>query len=48
VYADKNHKAIPNLIHASGNVEEASKEIAHWFSNSEIYDYKILNEKFTR
>lgn len=48
VYADKNHKAIPNLIHASGNVEEANLEISHWFANSEIYEYSILNEKFTR
>lgn len=47
-YANEQKKGIPNLIHASGNVEEAQAEISHWFSATEIYDYKVLNEKFTR
>ncbi|HEU0266516.1 MAG TPA: nucleoside-diphosphate kinase [Candidatus Saccharimonadaceae bacterium] len=47
-YADAKNKGIPNLIHASGNVEEAEKEIAHWFSEDELYDYTAPNEKFTR
>lgn len=47
-YADSNKKGIPNLIHASGNPEEAQAEILHWFSAPEIYDYKVLHEKFTR
>lgn len=47
-YADGMQKGIPNLIHASGNVEEANSEIMHWFSAPEIYKYKTLNEKFTR
>ncbi len=29
---------LPNILHASGNVEEATKEIELWFSDSEIYD----------
>jgi nucleoside-diphosphate kinase len=29
---------LPNILHASGNSEEAVKEIALWFDNSEIYD----------
>jgi len=29
--ADKNHRAIHNLIHASGSIEEAEKEISLWF-----------------
>jgi len=24
------------------------QEIAHWFSDEELYDYQALNEKFTR
>lgn len=48
VYADAEHKGIPNLIHASGDDEEAAKEVAHWFSDSELYSYDALNEKFTR
>ncbi|UTX51276.1 nucleoside-diphosphate kinase [Candidatus Saccharibacteria bacterium TM7i] len=48
VYADAEHKGIPNLIHASGDDEEAAKEVAHWFSDDELYSYAALNEKFTR
>jgi len=47
-YADTEGKGIPNLIHASGDEDEAEKEIKHWFSDSEIFDYHALNEKFTR
>ncbi len=47
-YADSENKGIPNLIHASGDAEEAEKEIDHWFSDSELYEYQALNEKFTR
>lgn len=47
-YADAHGKGIPNLIHASGNAEEAEQEINHWFSDDEVYDYEVLNEKFTR
>ena len=47
-YADGKKKGIPNLIHASGDPEEAVKEINHWFSDSEMFDYEDLHEKFTR
>ena len=47
-YADNESKGIPNLIHASGDAEEAEQEISHWFSDEELYDYSVLNEKFTR
>lgn len=47
-YADGQDKGIPNLIHASGDPDEAEKEINHWFSDGELYDYHALNEKFTR
>ncbi len=48
VYADKVHKGVPNLIHASSDPEEAKKEIRHWFSGAEIHQYHVLHEKFTR
>lgn len=48
VFADGAHKGIPNLIHASGDTEEAEQEISHWFSDTELYSYETLNEKFTR
>lgn len=47
-YADNEEKGIPNLIHASGDSEEAVKEIAHWFTDDELFDYQALHEKFTR
>lgn len=47
-YADTEGKGIPNLIHASGDEEEAEKEINHWFSEAELYEYQALHEKFTR
>lgn len=47
-YADNEEKGIPNLIHASGDSEEATKEIAHWFTDEELFDYQALHEKFTR
>jgi nucleoside-diphosphate kinase len=47
-YGDAQNKGIPNLIHASGDKDDAAKEIPHWFSDDELYDYSVLNEKFTR
>ena len=47
-YADEEGKGIPNLIHASGDSDEAKQEIAHWFSDDELYDYEATHEKFTR
>ncbi len=47
-YGDTHKKGIPNLIHASGDASDAEKEIPHWFSEDELYDYSVLNEKFTR
>ncbi|HMQ96101.1 MAG TPA: nucleoside-diphosphate kinase [Candidatus Saccharibacteria bacterium] len=47
-YADDCNKGIPNLIHASGDSEEAVKEIKHWFKDEELMTYGMLHEKFTR
>ncbi len=47
-YADEHNVGIPNLIHASGSVEEAKQEIEHWFADHEIYGYHSPREKFTR
>jgi len=47
-YGDEQDKGIPNLIHASGDADDAEKEIPHWFTPAELYDYSVLNEKFTR
>lgn len=46
-HADAQGVGVPNLIHASGDAKEAEQEIAHWFSESEIFDYKTVHEQFT-
>jgi len=38
--ADKLKRPVRNLVHASGNKEEADNEIKLWFKHSEIYDYE--------
>ena len=42
--ADSGDRAIRNLIHASGTMPEAQKEIPHWFKASEITDYGVPHE----
>lgn len=43
--ANSAKRAIKNLIHASGSIEEAQYEIPLWFSPSEIYSYERADEK---
>ena len=47
-YADECNKAIPNLIHASGDSAEAAQEIKLWFNEEELMNYSMLHDKFTR
>lgn len=47
-YGDEKNMGIPNLIHASGDLDDAQKEIPHWFADEELYDYSVLHERFTR
>ncbi|HET7302288.1 MAG TPA: nucleoside-diphosphate kinase [Candidatus Saccharimonadales bacterium] len=47
-HADEHGVGIPNLIHASGDPEEAAKEIAHWFTEDELFGYEAAHEKFTQ
>lgn len=42
--ADLDQRSIRNLIHASGNTEEAEKEIPIWFDKKEILKYRHLQE----
>jgi nucleoside-diphosphate kinase len=39
---------VQNVIHASGDKSDADQEIAHWFSESDMYDYETINEKHVR
>jgi nucleoside-diphosphate kinase len=43
--ADMNQRSVRNLLHASGSVEEAEKEIPIWFLESEILKYNHIQEK---
>lgn len=47
-HADSEDLGIPNIIHASGDPEEAALEIAHWFSDSELYDYQTVHQRYTQ
>jgi nucleoside-diphosphate kinase len=37
-------KAVANLVHASGNRDEAKYEVALWFEESELYSYRTAYE----
>lgn len=42
---DTDGRAVRNLIHASGSVEEAEMEIKHWFKDEEIINYRLVQEQ---
>ncbi len=44
VMSDTDDRAVRNLVHASGSVEEANMEIPHWFKKEELIDYKVSHE----
>lgn len=48
VHANNHGQGIANIIHASGDVKEAAQEIAHWFSNSELFNYETTHEPYTQ
>ena len=43
-YSDAVNKSIPNLIHASGNKEDAKNEVELWFSEKELHSYKNVHD----
>ncbi|MAG45022.1 nucleoside-diphosphate kinase [bacterium] len=42
--ANREKRAIRNIVHASGDAEEAEHEITYWFDKSDINDYKRSDE----
>ncbi len=40
--------SIPNVIHASGDAQEAKQEIAHWFAEAELFNYETVHEQHTQ
>jgi len=43
--ANNDMRPIRNLVHASGNPEEAEFEIGLWFSESELFEYEAVHQK---
>lgn len=43
--ANAGSRPIRNLIHASGNTEEADFEIGLWFKPAELFDYETIHQK---
>ena len=42
--ANLHKRLIKNMLHASGNLEEAKLEVALWFKPDELYTYKRVEE----
>jgi len=42
--ANRDHRPVRNLVHASGTHEEAEKELVYWFSAGDLHDYKRAEE----
>lgn len=42
--ANEQKRAVRNLVHASGNAEEAQYEMELWFREYEVYSYKRADE----
>lgn len=47
-HSNKEQIGVPNIVHASGDSSEAAEEIAHWFSESELFDYETVHEVYTQ
>jgi nucleoside-diphosphate kinase len=47
-YANSHRVAVANLVHASGNAEDAAREIEVWFAKDEIIDYRVAGEPYIR
>ena len=45
VVADEVDRAARNLVHASGNLQEAERELKVWFKEEELVDYDLAIEK---
>jgi nucleoside-diphosphate kinase len=42
--SDLDGRAVRNIVHASGNVSDAEKEIQLWFKDAEILKYRLIGE----
>lgn len=46
--ANASGKSVSNVLHASADASEAEQEVAHWFSDSELFEYETVHERFTQ
>jgi len=44
ILANFNKRPVRNIVHASGDPVEARREIKHWFSKKELFNYKRADE----
>jgi nucleoside-diphosphate kinase len=42
--SDVDNRAVRNLVHCSGNAQEAEGEVKLWFKPEELIDYRLINE----
>jgi nucleoside-diphosphate kinase len=47
-YSDTTKGWLPNLVHASAELEEATPEIALWFSDDELYEHEVESHLYKR
>lgn len=47
-HGDSQKLGIPNIIHASGDADEAKLEIEHWFTSEELHGYSTVHEVHTQ
>jgi nucleoside-diphosphate kinase len=45
-YANANNLPVANLVHASGNPEEAAREIDVWFTKEEIFEFSSAAQRY--
>ena len=45
-YTEAKHTVVANLVHASGNVEEAKYEVDLWFGPEDLFEYQTVAEKY--
>lgn len=43
--ADLDRRSVRNLIHSSGTLEDAEKEIKIWFTKEELHNYRLIQEQ---
>lgn len=45
VVANSEERAVKNIIHRSGSLEEAQNEVKYWFDDKEIINYRLVQEQ---